>query len=170
MPSLKLHKTKPVEMTSLLLQLATVVAVEPAGVWVEPCAESACVPCQQGKGCGVGLFNRLLFSQRKPPLFMPITPIMPIDLRPGQSVMLGLPKQGLLYSVLLVYIVPLLCLILGSVMMQELLPNIWSLDLKLLLGMVFGFGIGFYMVSCLQKIWAKSLLQELVLLERCPNI
>lgn len=62
----------------------------------------ACPRCAEGRGCGAGLFGR---RNRDGVVSLPVPPAL--ELRPGQSVTLGLCEQTLLGAALLVYGQPL---------------------------------------------------------------
>ena len=66
-------------------------------------ASSGCSACDAGKGCGAGVFGRLL--QRKPVI---LEFQNSIDAAEGQAVMVGLPESLFLSLVFRLYLFPLL--------------------------------------------------------------
>ena len=73
--------------------------------------QSACSHCELSNGCGTGAIGRLLGHRRKP------VKIKNEDqLKPGDSVVLGLPEGAFLKASLLIYGLPLLGLMVGGML------------------------------------------------------
>ena len=77
-------------------------------------AQSGCTACDAGKGCGAGLFGRLL--QRRP---VEISVHNGINAVPGQAVILGLPENLYLQLVFGLYGMPLLAGLAGAVVLFQ---------------------------------------------------
>ena len=73
-------------------------------------ASSGCSACDAGKGCGAGVFARLL--QRKPVM---LEFQNAIDAAEGQAVMVGLPESLFMSLVFRLYLYPLLAGLAGAV-------------------------------------------------------
>lgn len=73
-------------------------------------ASSGCTACDAGKGCGAGVFGRLL--QRKP---VEMDFENTVGATEGQAVVVGLPEILFLSLVLRLYLYPLLAGLLGAV-------------------------------------------------------
>jgi len=73
--------------------------------------QSACSHCELSNGCGTGAIGRLLGHRRKP-----VKIKNEHQLKPGDSVVLGLPEGAFLKASLLIYGLPLLGLIAGGML------------------------------------------------------
>ena len=93
----------------MIEQQGKVIACRPGQVSVQLGGTSGCSACDAGKGCGAGVFGRLL--QRKPV-------VMEFDndlsARPGNAVMVGLPETVFLSLALRFYLYPLLAALAGA--------------------------------------------------------
>lgn len=74
-------------------------------------ASSACSACDAGKGCGAGVFGRLL--QRKP---VEMEFKNTIEAAAGQGVVVGLPESLFLALVLRLYLYPLMAGLIGAIL------------------------------------------------------
>jgi len=72
-------------------------------------ASAGCPACDAGKGCGAGIFGRLL--NRKP---VTLDLLNDLDSSPGQTVVVGLPESLLLRLVSRLYLLPLLAGLAGA--------------------------------------------------------
>ena len=73
-------------------------------------SQTGCSACDNGKGCGAGIFGKLL--QRKPAVIQLAR--QDIDVRPGQMVTLAFPEQVYLKMVMVYYGWPLLAALIGA--------------------------------------------------------
>ena len=93
----------------MIEQQGKVIACRPGHVSVQLGGTSGCSACDAGKGCGAGVFGRLL--QRKPV-------VMEFDndlsARPGNAVMVGLPEAVFLSLAMRFYLYPLLAALAGA--------------------------------------------------------
>lgn len=95
----------------MIEQQGQVISVTRETVAVRLGGDSACSACNAGKGCGAGIFGRLL--NRKPVVLdLPNGLGSPV----GQAVVVGLPESLLLRLVLRLYLVPLLTGLAGAVL------------------------------------------------------
>ena len=127
----------------MLIETGRVVAVDPAGLWVETIRQSTCGSCQAQKGCGHGLLNRIGDGKRG------YIRVWPGDKGPGDcavddQVLISIPEEVILRGSLVVYMLPLLCMLGGAAAAVGLLQG--SQDLLAALGSVAGFGLGFALV------------------------
>lgn len=120
----------------MISQQGKVVAVEGNQLLVEIGARSGCKACDAGKGCGAGVFGRLLRNR-------PVTVPVPLDDRvaPGDPVDVGIAEQAYLYLVLRLYLAPLLAGLLGAALGFALghgleIQGGWSDLLSLLAGLL----------------------------------
>lgn len=79
-------------------------------IWVRMGSQTGCSACDNGHGCGAGVFAKLL--QRKPAIIE--LPRQNVDVKPGQMVTLAFPEQVYLKMVLAYYGWPLLVAIIGA--------------------------------------------------------
>ena len=101
-------------------------------------AQSGCPACDAGRGCGAGLFNRLIVKR-------PFTIELTTTERPtvGEAVTVGVPAAAFLRLVAVTYLVPLLAgLVLafvGHYLVTEIeRGSIWLRDLGALAGALVG--------------------------------
>jgi positive regulator of sigma E activity len=71
--------------------------------------QSGCPACDAGKGCGAGVFGKLL--QRRE---MTLVLVNSLEARPGQTVILGIAENLFLRLLLRLYIWPLLAALFGA--------------------------------------------------------
>ena len=71
---------------------------------------AGCSACDAGRGCGAGIFGRLL---RRKPAVLELDNL--IDARVGQAVVIGLPESTFLRLVFRVYLLPLMAGLAGAV-------------------------------------------------------
>ncbi len=74
-------------------------------------ASTGCARCDAGKGCGAGIFSRLL---KRKPVVLSMENV--VGARNGQSVMVGIPESVFLRLVMRIYLIPLLSGIAGAAM------------------------------------------------------
>jgi sigma-E factor negative regulatory protein RseC len=94
----------------MIEQQGRVVAAAGARVRVRLGGTSGCTACDAGRGCGAGVFGRLL---RRRPVELEFD--NPVGAKPGQAVMVGLPESLFLALTLRLYLLPLLAGLAGAV-------------------------------------------------------
>ena len=103
-------------------------------MWVRVGSQSGCSACDNGNGCGAGVFAKLLQSK---PLIMELAR-SDVSIRPGQMVTLGFPEQVYLKLIFAYYGWPLLASLVGGFAAYRF--GVWAafsaemLDLATLLG------------------------------------
>lgn len=116
----------------MISQQGRVIAVEGSEVTVEIGGVSGCPACDEGKGCGAGIFGRLL-RNRHSTMRLPNS----INAVPGQAVELGISEQHYLGLVFRLYAWPLIAGLFGAILGFALASRSgqqgWSLDLWTLL-------------------------------------
>ena len=123
----------------------SIVAVEDEGIWVESMQKSACGRCSAQAGCGQRALNQF---GRSLSLWVPLTQDMPkSSLHVGQSVLLTLPKGGLIFSAWVLYGVPLF-----SMLMATLVGQHFSERVAILLAFL-GLGVGIVLSRWLSQRW-----------------
>lgn len=94
----------------MIEQNVQVVRCSEQQIWVRLGSQAGCSACDAGKGCGAGVFAKLL--QRKPTIIALAR--RDIEVKPGQMVTLAFPEQVYLKMVLAYYGWPLLAALSGA--------------------------------------------------------
>lgn len=102
---------------------------------------TGCASCDAGKGCGAGVFGRLL--KRKP---VTVSLENTVDARQGQPVVVGIPETLFLRLVARLYLYPLLAGIAGAVIGYyfSAMGNVGSVGadlITLISGLAFGIAV-----------------------------
>ena len=124
----------------MIEQQARVIRTQGDLAWVSVGRQSGCAACDAGKGCGAGIFGRLL--RRKPvELELPNS----IQAVPGQPVTLGMPEALFMKIVFRLYGWPLLGGLAGALICHQIAKTYFVgdgiIDLMALIGMVTGAAI-----------------------------
>lgn len=99
----------------MLSESATVVSVDPDGVWVEARAKSQCGDCQARKGCGHSLLDAVFTRSNRLKAYCADGNLLQ-GLKAGDVVTIGVPEQAVLAGSLLLYLFPLLTMLLPAVL------------------------------------------------------
>lgn len=126
----------------MLLESGRVVAVETDGVWVETIRKSTCGSCAVQKGCGHGLLNSVSSGRRS------LIRALPGDLDLAQchvddEVQISIPDEVILRGSFIVYIIPLVIMMAGTMMGSSVATNA---DVGGAVGAAAGFVLGFSLV------------------------
>ncbi len=112
-------------------------------MWVRMGSRSGCTACDNGNGCGAGVFSKLL--QGKPVIIE--LACTDTSIRPGQMVTLGFPERAYLKLVFAYYGWPLLAALMGAFLAYRigiwLQPGPAMLDLLTLAGGLLAGGLVF---------------------------
>ena len=133
-----------------------VIALESGAVWVETLRKSTCSGCAAKSGCGQGLMDRLGIRERRGTIRV----LSDLQLRVGDSVVVGIREDVLLRGAFLVYLLPLLMLFAAALLATQL---------ALAESYVILAGLGGFLVSWLfvcmrsQRAASNSALQPVVL-------
>jgi len=95
----------------MILESATLVAIESDAVWVEAVQKSACESCVAEKGCGTRVLAKLTGKTNRIRVLVGTEQLQ--GLAVGDKVTIGIPEDVVVTSALLVYILPLLLSLLG---------------------------------------------------------
>jgi sigma-E factor negative regulatory protein RseC len=98
----------------MIEESATVIACEAGFAIVETQVQAACGGCQARSGCNTSILAGL-FKRRQNRLKV----LNPIQAKPGQQVIIGLPEQSLVSISLVTYLLPLLSMLAGAIGLQE---------------------------------------------------
>ncbi len=127
----------------MLVETGRVVAVESDGLWVETIRQSTCGSCAARKGCGHGLLNRYADGKRGYIRVLPGASGI-VECQVNDQVRISIPEEVILRGSLVVYVVPLLCMLGGAVIGSS--TGGGGTDLFSALGATVGFAIGFLLV------------------------
>lgn len=129
-------------------EIATVVAVEPEGVWLTTRPAGSCHSCHASTDCGSGIVAKT-FTPRQQRFFVNTS----LSLLPGEQVRVGISEQGLVLAAVMVYLMPL-CLMLACMLIMQWL---WQPSEGLLLFVAFIAASGGFFLARLynNKVQAK---------------
>jgi sigma-E factor negative regulatory protein RseC len=99
----------------MLIETGRVVAVEATegALWVETIRQSTCGSCAANKGCGHGLLNRIA-DGRSGYVRVLSGAVMAEECAVDDQVRISIPEQVILRGSMLVYMLPLLCMLAGA--------------------------------------------------------
>jgi len=103
----------------MIIEQARVSRVEGERVWVECTTRTACEHCQAAKNCGTSAISKAL-PKRTQQLMVQSS----LEVEPGQVVEIGIPEDSLVRSALVVYLWPLLGMVVGAMLGQQLWPSV----------------------------------------------
>ena len=95
---------------------------------------TACGLCGKTRGCGNSIWGKLFAHQSTA-----FKAQNPITAKVGDSVVVGINERALLKSALLLYIAPLVTMMIGAILMNELMHNNAGSILGALIGLMLGF-------------------------------
>ena len=96
----------------MMIESGRVVAVESDGLWVETIRKSTCGACAVQKGCGHGIINRLSDGSRNYLRVLPGDHSLS-ECSVDDQVRFAVPEAVILRGSLVVYVLPLLCMLFG---------------------------------------------------------
>ncbi|RVU41659.1 sigma E positive regulator RseC/MucC [Rheinheimera riviphila] len=144
-------------------EIATVVQIEPAGVWLQTKVVSSCQSCSANDSCTSGVVAKAM-TRRDYRFFLQHTEADE-ELLVGQQVRIGIAEDVLVKSALLVYLLPLV-LFIGALALA--FYGGWSEGGQLLAAMVGGFA-GMLLARKLSS-GIGSVQQQVHLLAVLPNL
>lgn len=126
----------------MLTETGRVVAIERDCLWVEMIQRSSCGSCALKKGCGHSLLEQVGAS-RSHRLRVLLQDIPAEHFAINDQVVVSIPEHVLVQGALIVYLLPLLCLLAGALAASQL----WQSDAFVVAGSVLGFAIGMCFVK-----------------------
>jgi sigma-E factor negative regulatory protein RseC len=136
----------------MISEAGRVVAVTTQSVWVETIQQSSCGACKASKGCGQGLLNEM-YDGRRNHIEIQLDEDSPADLQVNDEVEICLSEQTLLMASSLVYLLPLIGLIGGGLLGQQLVvTDLVEGELLTVLGSMAGFVAGLLLAR-----WSASM-------------
>lgn len=128
----------------MFIEMGQVIAREGTTVWVQTQSKTGCSSCKVSSTCGSGIVNKA-FSHKV--FVTPLTNTIKADV--NDEVEVGIPEDLVLKASLIVYLLPLLCLILAIAISSFFFPNMS--ELGSIMSAVIGLFVGFYGVRLLSK-------------------
>lgn len=120
----------------MLEEQAIVTEVSSGEIWVETCRQSACQSCSSKSSCGHSLLSKISSGQTQRLLVK-----TDLSLKAGDQVILGLGEQAFIRGSALVYLLPLVALMLGAVIGEQLFGRDSAMSFVLAgFGLAAGFG------------------------------
>lgn len=117
----------------MIEETGRVVARDPGYAWVETIRQSACDSCSAKSGCGHSALAKLGRDS------IHMQALCDIDVSVGDQVVVGVPEDIMVKSSLLAYLMPLLLMLIGVLVADEL----WGQDLLTAASGLIGLGLGF---------------------------
>ncbi len=107
-----------IEQSGRVLDVLPVASSQQVRLCIEVARRSACGGCEQASGCGTAVLAGL-FGERplRLELVMPATSALP---RPGDNIQLGIAPQVLLSAAGLAYLLPVILMLLGAGLGEQL--------------------------------------------------
>ena len=127
----------------MLVETGRVVAVDVDGLWVETIRQSTCGTCAAQKGCGHGLLNRYSDGKRGYIRVLP-GPEGTDNCAVDDQVRISIPEEVILRGSLVVYMVPLFCMLGGASLAAYWFSAV--AESSPAIGAVLGFCLGFTLV------------------------
>ena len=148
----------------MMTALATVISVEQEQginhVQLSCEQQTSCNSCKSQKSCGTGMVSKALGSKAH---FWRLHTTQ--ALQKGQIVEIGLPEKSLVLSALVVYLLPLLTMIAGSVLAQLILRPWFNLGEGIVIFMFFVCGaLGIYFAKPMTQWLEKKVDNEVSLI------
>lgn len=127
----------------MLIESGRVVAVEPDGIWVETVRRSTCNACEARNGCGHGLLNRIGEGRNA---YLRVLPGAggPGACEVNDRVRFSIPEEVLLRGSVVIYLVPVLCMLAGAALAVAGWPG--TPDMAAAGGAITGLATGFALV------------------------
>lgn len=119
----------------MMLESGRVVAVEADGLWVETIRQSTCGSCAAQKGCGHGILNRISDGKRGYVRVLSGS-VDCSECVVDDQVSFSIPEEVIVRGSLIVYMLPLSCMLAGAAAAAFYLPG--SEDLVALAGAIVG--------------------------------
>lgn len=144
----------------MFTEIGKIIAVEEDMAWVQTQSKTGCSSCKVSTTCGSGIVNKA-FSHK---VF--VTPLKnTLSAQINDEVEVGIPEDLVLKASVVVYLLPLLCLILALALSSLFLPNLSELGsiVSAALGLCAGFlGVRWFARHQSQKQQLEPVLLKIV--------
>lgn len=137
----------------MIEQTAIVIRIEGQYALVEAQRQSSCSSCNAKKGCGTGVLENSLGKRA-----MQMKAVNQCDASPGDEVVVAVPEKGFIKSAFFTYLLPLILMLAGAVMAQQLsISQGWTYqDIFALIGA----GIGFVFALLILRVYSNKIEQD----------
>lgn len=125
----------------MLEEHATVVAVEENAVWVEVQRQSTCGQCAANKGCGSAVLQKVLGNKRN---IFRVSGELSVTV--GDEVVIGVNENAIVKGSLLVYALPITCIIVFGILGETIASRMLSIDADSMsvIGAFFGLAVSIW--------------------------
>jgi sigma-E factor negative regulatory protein RseC len=148
----------------MIEEQARVISVEAGGyAWVETQRQGTCTSCAVNKGCGTATLAKWFESRRNR-----VRVLDPIDTQAGDRVVVGVDESALVKGSLVVYMLPLICLISMAIFGNHLMATTGYGELASVVFGLFGLTVGWGGVSWFSRKISVDSHYQPVILRRNP--
>lgn len=147
----------------MIEELGLIVDVKTRGelnnIWVETEIKTTCNACQVQKNCGTSVIAKTFANKTQRLNFETDLPV-----KIGQKIKIGIPEERLLSASILVYLLPVLGLIVGSLAAEKVLPllslssEIWVILSGFIMASVVFVSVRYYLKRVNQQHFCPQLL------------
>lgn len=118
----------------MIEELAQVKGIQGGNALIEVSRQGGCQGCNLSAGCGTGSLGRLL-GHRQKPFLIPNR----LNLKTGDKVIVGMPENAYVQAGFLIYLLPLVCLFVFTIVADSLFGSVDGLNvLAAIAGLVGG--------------------------------
>jgi sigma-E factor negative regulatory protein RseC len=152
----------------MIEQTAVVIRTEGQFALVEAQRESSCGQCSAKKGCGTGVLENSLGRRA-----MQMKAINQCDAKVGDEVVVAVPEKGFIKSAFFTYLLPLLLMLFGAVVAQQLSVFMdWAnQDIAALAGAAVGFVVALLLLRQYSQKMEKNIhMHPVVIRKASPSI
>lgn len=139
-----------------------IVAIDADALWVETIQRSTCGACVARKGCGQTLLSKLGVK----PVYLRVLPSerLASAYRIGDTITIGVPDDVVVKGSLLMYMVPLLCLLVFAAIAHTYFAN----EAAVVLAAVTGFALGAIVIRWHAHYYRNDSRHQPVIIEKQP--
>lgn len=145
----------------MIEELATVTAKDGSYVWVQTQRQSACDSCSAQKGCGTSAVGKVVGKQ-----YTQVRVLNQLQAQVGDLVKVAMHEDLLVKSSIAVYLIPLVLMLLGGVIADEVLISAYP-HWHAVVGSIAGLAVGsvwlrFYAQRMAKNVRFQPVIQQIV--------
>ena len=147
-------------------EVTQVIQIDKTSILVEPLASSHCGGCLSNPVCGHGRLTEFLLKKNARHLWLPL-PSHLSNIHPGDQVLISIPQVGILWSTVLIYMLPLLLGFVGTLIgSSHFFAN--KGEISEIVGFLTGMFLGFLLVSMiikrsqLSRYWMPTVVKKVI--------
>jgi sigma-E factor negative regulatory protein RseC len=129
----------------MIVESGRVVAIEENSLWVETIRKTTCNSCSAQKGCGHGILNKL-GDGRSNYIRVLTGQYMSSEFSLNDEVEISIPEQVIVSGSFIVYMVPLLLMLLGAPLGEDIFSVFLEKNVGAIIGSIIGFIAGIVLV------------------------